>query len=108
VHFLPVGRETLTVGRTNLRAVIDVDVAQLVLEYLKVLAWPLVVVALGLLYRRQVVGVLARLKKTELPGGVALDFSEEAREVDRPDGGQHTTCARSPSVASKYAGWPIA
>ena len=57
------------------------DIAKLVLEYLRVLVWPLVAVVFGVLYRRQVVGMLARLKKAELPGGVALDFSEEARVV---------------------------
>jgi hypothetical protein len=57
------------------------ELAKLILEYLRVLVWPAVALSIALLYKRQIVAVLARLRKAGLPGGVSLDFSEEVREV---------------------------
>jgi len=58
-----------------------VEIAKIVLEYLKVLAWPVVGLSVAFVYKAQLLGVLGRLKKADLPGGVSLDFAEEAREI---------------------------
>ena len=57
------------------------EVARLVLEYLKVIAWPLICLSVAVIYKPQLITILGRLKKAALPGGVSLDFAEEAREV---------------------------
>ena len=57
------------------------EIAKLVLEYLKVLVWPLIAFSIATNYKSQLVVILNRLKKAGLPGGVSLDFAEEAREI---------------------------
>lgn len=57
------------------------EIAKLVLEYIKALAWPLTVIALSLSFRSEIKRLLARLKKAVLPGGVSVDLQEEVREV---------------------------
>ncbi|MFZ0798049.1 MAG: hypothetical protein WCA13_18105 [Terriglobales bacterium] len=57
------------------------DIAKLVLEYVKALAWPLTVIALSLSFRSEIKRLLARLRKAVLPGGVSFDLQEEVREV---------------------------
>lgn len=57
------------------------EIAKIVLEYIKALAWPTVAFAVAMVYKKQIVSVLARLRKAGLPGGVSLDFSEEVNEV---------------------------
>jgi hypothetical protein len=58
-----------------------VEIARLVLEYLKALAWPLVALAIAMLFRHEVRALLVRMKKAALPGGVSLDFAEEIQEA---------------------------
>jgi hypothetical protein len=58
-----------------------VELARLVLEYLKALAWPLVALAIAMLFRHEVRALLARMRKAALPGGVSLDFEEEIKEA---------------------------
>lgn len=57
------------------------EIAKLILEYLSVLVWPAVALSIALVYKRQMVAVLGRLRKAGLPGGVSLDFSDEVKEV---------------------------
>jgi hypothetical protein len=57
------------------------ELANLVLEYLRVLVWPILVVVLVVLLRHRLVQLLARLTQASLPGGVDLSFSQEAREA---------------------------
>jgi len=57
------------------------EIAKLILEYLRVLAWPTTVMALALLFRREITRVFGRLKKAVLPGGVSIDLQEEVLEV---------------------------
>jgi len=57
------------------------EIAKLVLEYIRALIWPLTVLGISLFFRREVKGLLARLRKAVLPGGVSLDLGEEVREV---------------------------
>jgi hypothetical protein len=57
------------------------EIAKLVLEYLRVLAWPAVAVALCLGFRSEVKALFARMTRAELPGGLAFDFPREVREA---------------------------
>lgn len=57
------------------------EVEILILEYLKVLAWPAVVFSLAIIFRPSLAELLSRLKKADLPGDVSLDFSEELKEA---------------------------
>lgn len=54
------------------------ELARLLLDFLKVLAWPSVVLILVLVYKRPIIGVLSRLRKATGPG-VALEL--DAREL---------------------------
>ena len=56
------------------------EIARLVLEYVKVLIWPIVVILVVLMFRSQLRAMLWRLRKAELPMGVSLDFQEELQE----------------------------
>jgi hypothetical protein len=58
-----------------------VEIAKLVPEYVKALAWPLTVLALSFSFRSEIKRVLARLRKAVFPGGVSVDLQEEVREV---------------------------
>jgi hypothetical protein len=62
------------------------ETAKLVLEFIKVLAWPFTTVLLALVFRKPIADFFGRLKKVEFPGG----FSDAAYPVAyRPDpGGQ--------------------
>ena len=55
------------------------EIAKLVLEYVRTLSWPATVLALSLLFRTEIARVLARLRKAVLPGGVSIDL--EVQEV---------------------------
>lgn len=50
---------------------------ELILEYTKVLAWPLTVILLALVFRSHIISLLHKLKRAELPGGVALETFPE-------------------------------
>jgi hypothetical protein len=57
------------------------ELAKLVLEYLKALAWPATTIFLGIYFREPLTALLDRIKKAGLPGGVSLDFQEKIQEV---------------------------
>lgn len=57
------------------------ELAKLVLEYVRVLIWPAVVVTICLVFRGQLAALLNRIRHAELPGGVAVDLGQEIREV---------------------------
>jgi len=57
------------------------ELAKLILEYVKALAWPITAIALGLVFRKSLVAILARLEKASLPGGVSLDFEKQIKQV---------------------------
>ncbi len=57
------------------------EIAKLVLEYMRVLVWPLVVITGILLFRSQLSAILWRLRKADLPMGVSLDFQQEIQEA---------------------------
>lgn len=57
------------------------DIAKLILEYIQALAWPAVVVFGVCFFRDAIKEVFHRISSAKLPGGVAIDFSEEIREA---------------------------
>ena len=57
------------------------EIAKPVLEYVRVLIWPAVVVTICLVFRGQLVALLNRIRHAELPGGVAVDLDQEIKEV---------------------------
>lgn len=59
---------------------IAMRLADLLLEYLKVIAWPLTVLALALLYKRPLIGMLGRLRKAS-GWGATVELENEAREL---------------------------
>src|SRR5229473_3507434 len=59
------------------------ELARLVLDFTKALVWPLVVVAMALLFRKELVAALTRLREAKLPGGVSLSFEAELTEAKR-------------------------
>lgn len=57
------------------------DIAKLLLEYLKVLIWPLLILYAIYIIRPYLDDVLPRLKNAKIPGGFSIDLSEDIREV---------------------------
>ena len=57
------------------------EIAKLILEYLRTIVWPTTVLVLSLLFRREITRVFARLSKAVLPGGFSFDLREEVQEV---------------------------
>ena len=57
------------------------EIAKLILEYIRALIWPATVIAICVLFRRQVIALLNRIRHAELPGGVAVDLDKEIDEV---------------------------
>lgn len=57
------------------------EIAKLVLEYVKALAWPVTVLSLSFYFHSEIKRVLARLRKAVLPGGLSVDLQEEVHEV---------------------------
>jgi hypothetical protein len=58
-----------------------VELAKLILEYVKVLAWPTTTIILVVAFRTPLKAILSRLRKAALPGGVSIDFQEEIQEA---------------------------
>jgi hypothetical protein len=59
------------------------EIARLVLEYLKVLAWPLVVATGFLIFRRQLQALVATLQHIKLPGGAELDWQRQLQATEQ-------------------------
>jgi hypothetical protein len=57
------------------------EIARLFLEFLKVLVWPVVVLTILLVFKNEIVGILPRLRRAALPGGVSLEFDAELKEA---------------------------
>ncbi len=58
------------------------DIARLVLDYVRTLVWPATLVTVIVLFRVDLIALLARLRKAALPGGVTLDFQEEVEAAE--------------------------
>jgi hypothetical protein len=59
------------------------QVAKLVLEYMNVLAWPIVAIIVICMFRSHIVSLLKRLKDAELPGGVRINLQETIQQAER-------------------------
>lgn len=59
----------------------EMEVAKLILEFFKVLAWPAVVLALCVGFRKELRNLTARITHAELPGGVTVDFPQEIQKA---------------------------
>jgi len=81
------------------------EVSRIILEYLRVLAWPTVAVALSLVFRDDVKVLLARITRAELPGGVSVDFPREVREAKELSAKVEATPA--PSDRRRAPGIPL-
>ncbi|MCK4910667.1 MAG: hypothetical protein KAR83_03445 [Thermodesulfovibrionales bacterium] len=58
------------------------EIANIILEYLKVLIWPVTVFTLAIIFRKQVENILSRIKKAELPGGISIEtFPKQIEEA---------------------------
>lgn len=57
------------------------EVAKLILEYVKSLAWPTTALLLAWIFRHEIRAVLTRIRKAELPGGVSVDFENQILET---------------------------
>lgn len=57
------------------------ELAKLVLGYVKALAWPITALAIALIFRREIRAIIARIRKAALPGGVSIDFEEQILET---------------------------
>jgi len=78
------------------------EVAQLVLDYLRVLIWPAAVITICLVFRRQVVALLDRVRRAELPGGFAVDIERDIMEVKSLS----ATVRQQPAPPDKSRGRP--
>lgn len=58
-------------------------IAQLLLEYIKALIWPVFALGCLVLFRGSIAALLPRMKHTELPGGVKFDFQEGIEQAQR-------------------------
>jgi hypothetical protein len=59
------------------------DIAKLILEFVRVLAWPIVAVFIAVYFRKSLQAILERLIRATLPGGVSLDFKEKIEEAQK-------------------------
>ncbi len=53
------------------------ELANIILEYIKVLIWPITTFTILILFRRQIKDVITRLKKAEFPGGISFETIPE-------------------------------
>lgn len=58
------------------------EIANLILEYIKALIWPATILVLFALYRSQIINMFNRIKKADLPGGISIEtFPEHIKEA---------------------------
>ena len=57
------------------------EIAPIILEFLRLLIWPVTVFGVLLLFRRQVLGLLDRIWDADPPGGFAFDLDREIKEA---------------------------
>ena len=57
-------------------------IAEILLKYLTVLAWPAVVLTLAYGFRRHLADIVSRLKNADLPGGVKINLQETIKEAE--------------------------
>jgi hypothetical protein len=59
------------------------EIAQLILEYIKTLIWPVFAFACLVLFRSSIAGLVPRLKNAELPGGLKFNFQEAIEQAQQ-------------------------
>lgn len=59
-----------------------VGIAALVLEYLRVLIWPAMVLLGVIMFRRPILAILERMRGATLPGGVSLEFAQGIKDAE--------------------------
>ncbi|MEX1228698.1 MAG: hypothetical protein WEB58_00575 [Planctomycetaceae bacterium] len=59
------------------------EISNLVLEFVRVLIWPLTIITLLLIYRRQIAALIDRIRHADLPGGFGIDLAEEIQEAKK-------------------------
>ena len=57
--------------------------AELILEYLKVIIWPSLILGIVLIFRKQIDSRIKDLQKADLPGGVSFSFRAEIQEAEK-------------------------
>ncbi len=57
------------------------EIANIVLEYIRALVWPIIAITGLLLFRNEVSGLIGRIRKVELPGGGAINIGQEIHEA---------------------------
>ncbi|MDD4894774.1 MAG: hypothetical protein PHW54_05625 [Candidatus Omnitrophica bacterium] len=58
------------------------EIAKLVLEYIRVFIWPITIVLLSMIFKNEIIYLLRRIKKADFPGGVSIEtFPQEIREA---------------------------
>ncbi len=58
------------------------EIANLILEYIKAIIWPTTVIFLVISFRKEIVNLLKNNKKIDLPGGISIEtFPEKIREA---------------------------
>ena len=81
------------------------EIAKLLLEYLKVLAWPSVILTIVLIFRKQIESLIKRLEKADLPGGVSLSLRAEILEAKKLS--EQVIAEPSPSQAKGVQSLPL-
>ncbi len=59
------------------------DIARLSLEFVRAIAWPIVVLAAVLVFRRELSALLSRLRTMKLPGGAEFNFNEAVISIEK-------------------------
>lgn len=54
------------------------EIAKVILEYLKAVIWPATIILLALYYKKELEKIFKRIKKADLPGGVSIETFPEA------------------------------
>jgi hypothetical protein len=81
------------------------EVAKLVLDYFRVLVWPITTIGLALLFRVEIRNLLARLRKALLPGGVSLELEDQIQQVRLLS--ERVASEPAPSNRKKTPGIPL-
>jgi hypothetical protein len=83
------------------------EMAKLVLEYIKALVWPAVAIGFGLAFKKQIGELIARVRHAKLPGGIDLDFPEVIAEAKRLSAKVEATPAEVPTERKRLPSIPL-
>lgn len=58
------------------------EIAKVILEYIRVFIWPMTVIFILVFFKNEIICLLRRIKKADLPGGLSIEtFPEEIKEA---------------------------